>query len=83
MREFTNSFAEVDYSSIRNSVFEAIFAHECNKKEAEKPLKMMVKEKNAKGSQKLELEIQAEKLLESMMRSTFKKVSRRPKPTLE
>lgn len=79
-REFVNNFADAD-PRVRNAVFEEMFAAECNTKDKEKLLSLQKKAHEAKGEEQKHLQEKATKMLDEMMRKTFKKISNTPKPT--
>lgn len=79
IREFTLDFNESS-ATLRNAVFEEIFAEHCSKKEHEKLLTMQNKIRSAKEEDKRNLTEEFEKLLQSAMAKTFKKVGQLPKP---
>lgn len=81
-RVFVNNFADTD-PKIRNAVFEEMFMAECSKKESEKLANLQKRAENAKGEQRTQLQSKAEKMLHETMRSTFKKLGDKPKPTPE
>ncbi len=81
-RVFVNNFADSD-PKIRNSVFEEMFMAECSKKDAEKIFNLQNKAKSAKGDQQAQLKSKADKLLNETMRTTFKKIGNKPKPSPE
>jgi hypothetical protein len=81
-RVFVNNFADAD-PKIRNAVFEEMFMAECSKKESEKLVNLQKKAEDAKGDQRIQLQSKAEKMLNESMRSTFKKLGDKPKPTPE
>lgn len=81
-REFINNFADVD-QRLRNAVFERMFAAECSDKEKKKVLQLQKQAAECNSSQKEELEQKAEKLLDDVMKKTFKKIAEKPKPTPE
>lgn len=79
IREFTLDFNESS-ATLRNAVFEEIFAEHCSKKEHEKLLIMQTKIRSAKEEDKKALSDEFEKLLQNAMAKTFKKVGQLPKP---
>ena len=81
-RVFVNNFADTN-PKIRNAVFEEMFMAECSKKESEKLVNLQKRAEVAKGDQRVQLQRKAEKMLNESMRSTFKKLGDKPKPTPE
>lgn len=81
-REFVNNFANAD-PKVRNAVFEEMFAAECNAKDKEKLLNLRKKAHTAKGEEQKHLQEKATKMLDDMMRKTFKKIGNTPKPVPE
>lgn len=81
-REFVNNFADAD-TRIRNAVFEEMFAAECSTKDKEKLLQLRKQAQESSGQQQKDLENKAEKMLDDMMKKTFKKIAAKPKPTPE
>lgn len=79
IREFTLDFNESS-ATLRNAVFEEIFAEHCSKKEHEKLLAMQTKIRSAREEEKRSLTEEFEKLLQTAMAKTFKKVGQLPKP---
>lgn len=79
IREFTLDFNESS-ATLRNAVFEEIFAEHCSKKEHEKLIAMQNKIRGAKEDEKRQLTAEFDKLLQNAMAKTFKKVGQLPKP---
>lgn len=81
-RLFVNNFADAD-KKIKNAVFEEMFMAECSKKDGEKLFAAKKKAREAKGDQQTQLQQKAEKLLDTIMKNTFKKIANKAKPTPE
>jgi len=81
-REFVNNFVDVD-EKIRNAVFEEMFAAECSQKEKSKLIALRQKAEKLEGDQQQQIHNKADKMLNDLMKKTFKKIGNRPKPTPE